>query len=106
GGGGQGALAVGASPPHLVGAGLRVPDRRQRHGDEPPRIRRAPFIDVPVVVGLHQRPREIGVLGGEQPRRESGERREVHRRQNPAGVLVLAPLVPVIPPRPALFQPL
>ena len=92
-------------PPHLRGARLGIPDHRNRHRDEPRRVRPAPLLDVPVVVGLHQRHREVVVVGGEQPPRKAREGREADRGQNAAGVHVLDPLVDVVATRPDLVEP-
>ena len=47
------------APSDLGRAQCGIPDDRQRHGNESSRVRAAPLIDVPVVVGLHQRQREV-----------------------------------------------
>ena len=86
---GQRVHALLRHPADLLGAQLGIPDRRQRHRDETARLARAPLVDVPVVVGLHQRHREFAVVGGEQPGGEAGERREVHGGQHAAGTHVL-----------------
>ncbi len=90
--------------PDLRRARFGIPDHRQRHRDEPRRIGTAPLLDVPVVVGLHQRQGELVVLSGEQPAREPRERRETHRAQNAPGVHVLDPFVDLVTTRPDLVQ--
>ena len=89
---------------HLLGARFGVPDDRQAHRDEAGRILLAPLLDVPVVVGLQQRQAEVGVLGGEQPAREAGERREADRAEDAAGVHVLDPLVDLVATGPDLVE--
>ncbi len=96
--------ALLGNPSHLFGALLGVPDHRDRHRDEAGRVGAAPLVDVPVVVGLHQRDREVVVFGGEQPPGEAGERREADRRQDAAGVHVLDPLVDVVTTRADLVE--
>ena len=85
---------------------LGVPDHRKRHRDEARRVLAAPLLDVPVVVGLHQRQRELRILGREKPAREAGERREAHRAEDSARVHVLDALVDVPAARPDLVEPL
>ena len=75
---------------------LGVPQHGNRHRDEAPGIGAAPLVDVPVVVGPHDREGQVLVLGGqEEPAGERRERREAHGRQDPAGAHVLHPLVDV-----------
>ncbi|CAA0118253.1 Uncharacterised protein [Mycolicibacterium vanbaalenii] len=97
------ALGVAA---HLSRTGLGVPDHRQRHRDESRRVGPAPLLDMPVVVGLHQRQAELGVLGGEQPAGEPREGRKAHRAEDAAGIHVLDPLIDLPTPRPDLVEPL
>src|SRR5260370_7699980 len=52
----------------------------------------------------HESHREIRVIGGEQPRRETREGREVQRGQDASGVHVLNPLMHVITARADLIQ--
>ncbi len=76
---------------------LRVPQDREPHRDEPSRRGRAPHVDVPVVVGLQHRERQILVgRRREQPAGEPRERREAHRPEHAARVHVLHPLVDVV----------
>ena len=83
----------------------RVPDRRQRARDEAARMGAAPLVDVPVVVGLHHRQRDVLVLGaGEQLAAELRERREAQRAEHAVGVHVLHPLVDVVAAGPHLVE--
>ena len=60
-------------------------------------MRAAPLVDVPVVVGLHDRERELLVgAGEEQAARERRERREAHAREHAARAHVLHALVHVV----------
>ena len=84
-------------PSDLVRHRLRVPDRHQPERDEASRIGAAPFLDVPVVVGLQDRKAEIAVVGRpcEQLAAEVRERREAHRADHTVRVHVADPLVDV-----------
>ncbi len=95
--------ALGVAP-NLGRTRLGVPDHRQRHRNEARRIGPTPLLDMPVVVGLHQRQGELMILGGEQPAGETGERRKTHRAQDAAGVHVLDPLIDLVAARPDLIQ--
>src|SRR3954454_3031717 len=89
---------------HLRGGEHGIPKHGQRHRDEPVGIRAAPLVDVPVVVGLDDREREVLVGGGgEETSREAGERREVQRAEHAARVHVLHALVHVPAPAPHLL---
>ncbi len=84
---------------------LRVPQHRDGHRDEAVGVGAAPPLDVPVVVGPHDRLGQVLVLGAEeQPARERRERREVHRREHAAGAHVLHPLVDVVAAGPHLVE--
>src|SRR5204863_140152 len=73
--------ALRGDAPDLGRAQLGLPQHGQRHRDEPARIRAAPLVDVPVVVRLHGRERELLVVAREeQPPGEGRERREAHAR--------------------------
>ena len=92
--------------PDLVGHELRVPDRRQGERDHPARVRPAPLVDVPVVVGPQHRERQILVIGaGEVLTAELRVRREVHRGQHAVGVHVPDALVDVEAPGTHLAEP-
>ena len=101
---GQGVHAALGVATNLGRARLGVPDHRKRHRDEARRVLAAPLLDMPVVVGLHQRQAELRILRREQPAREAGERREAHGAEDPARVHVLDALVDVPAPRPDLVE--
>ena len=76
---------------------------RQRH--EAARVRGAPFVDVPVVVGLQHDEREVLVVGLLEPAAaEAGQAREAHRREHAVAVHVLDPLVDQVRRRPHLRE--
>ena len=86
--------ALGRHAVDLVGHRVHVPRRPDRQRDEPPRMRGAPLVDVPVVVGLQHHQREVLVLRLlEAPAAEPGHAREAHRREDPVAVHVADPLV-------------
>ncbi len=94
---GHGMGALGRRASHFGGQHLRVPDGRERTGDEPARIAAAPVVDVPIVVGPHQGQRQVLVFGaGEELAAELGEGREAQRTQHAVGIHVLHPLVDVV----------
>ena len=92
----EGVAPLGGRAPDLLGGELGVPNHGDGHRDEPPGVRGAPVVDVPVVVGADQRIGEVQVLALEHPGREGGERGEVERGEHAAGVHVLHPLVDVV----------
>ena len=100
----QRVATLGRAPADLGCRLLGIPDRRHRHRDEATRIGRAPRVDVPVVVRLHERERQVEVVTQERPSGERRERREVHRRQHAAGIHVLDALVHVVAAGPHLVE--
>ena len=97
--------ALGRDAMDLVGAELRVPQHRQRHRDDATGIRAGPLVDVPVVVGLDGRQREILVrTSSEQPAGEGRERREAHAREHATRAHVLHALVDVVAAGPHLLE--
>ena len=82
---------------HLVGHELRVPDGRDRQRDEAARVRAAPLVDVPVVVGPQHVEAHVEVLrAAEQLAAELHEAREAHRAEQAVAVHVVDPLVDVV----------
>ena len=90
----MGALPCGSS--HLGGHHLRIPDRRDHERNEALRVRAAPLLDVPIVVCLHHREREVLVVTArEELAAELWERREAHRAEYAVRVHVLDALVDI-----------
>ena len=80
--------AAHSSGSHSIGSAI---------GMNRPGIGAAPLVDVPVVVRLHDRERELLVVAREeQPAGERRERREAHAREHAARAHVLHPLVHVV----------
>ena len=101
----DGVAALGRHPAHLGRHLLGVPQRRQRQGDEAARVRPAPLVDVPVVVGLEDGQPDVLVLGaGKELAAQLGERREAHRPQHAVGVHVADALVDVPAALPHLVE--
>ena len=92
---------------HFGGHLVDVPHHRDRERDEAAGIRAAPALDVPVVVGLHERGRERLVLlrgAGEQLAAELREGREAHRAEQAVRVHVLDAVVDVVATRPHVVE--
>ena len=79
-----------AVPPHLGRRQRRVPQWDQRQRDVPAGSPTTPFVDHPVVVGLHAQQGQLSVLGFvEHLTAEAGEGREAQRGQHAGPVHVL-----------------
>jgi hypothetical protein len=89
----------------LCGRILGRPDHALGHRDEAIRVRAAPLVDVPVVVGVDERLGEVLVgVGVEQPPAEARHRREAHRAEHARSVHVLDALVDVVAARAHLLE--
>src|ERR1700722_9073684 len=93
---GKGVAALGTPPAHLIRAQLGIPEDRQSHRDESSRVRAAPLVYMPVVVGPHDSECQVLVTtGGEEPGTEAGEGRKIHGAEDSSGVHVLDALMDV-----------
>ncbi len=88
--------ALLADPLDLLHREVDVPHRDDAERDEAARVRRAPLVDDPVVVGLEHHERQLLVARlGEGAGVEAGHRREVHRCEHAVDVHVAHALVHV-----------